>query len=84
MSMRVQVTCYAGRKAEERPVRFRLEGHEYAVEEVMDQWYGPDEAFFKVRADDGQLYVLRRQHSVSEGEWDLVSFREPPGSQRPS
>jgi len=84
MSMRVQVTSYAGRKADERPVRFRLEGHEYVVEAVMDQWYGPDEVFFKVRADDGKLYILRRQHSVSEGEWDLVSFREPQGSQRPS
>jgi uncharacterized protein (UPF0128 family) len=82
--MRVQVTCYSGWKADERPVRFRLAGHEYRVEEVLDQWYGPDELFFKVRADDGKLYILRRQSSVSDGDWDLVSFRDPQGSQRPS
>jgi hypothetical protein len=73
--MRVQVECYAGRKADERPVRFRLDGHEYMVEAVVDQWYGPEHVFFKLRADDGKTYILRRQTSVPDGEWDLVSFR---------
>ena len=43
------------------------------VEEVVDQWYGPDAAFFKVRADDGNLYILRHQ-GVGD-EWRLESFR---------
>jgi len=58
--MKVQVECYSGRKADERPVRFREEGHEYMVEKILDEWYGPDHIFFKVRADDGHVYVLRR------------------------
>jgi len=74
-SMKVQVECYAGRKAEERPVRFRLEGHAYTVEDVLDQWYGPEHVFFKVRADDDGVYILRHQTSVPDGEWELVSFR---------
>ena len=74
--MRVRVECYAGRKAEERPVRFQLEGHDYMVEEVVYQWYGPDDAFFKVRADDGNLYILRQDRSHSEGAWSLEAFRE--------
>lgn len=74
--MKVQVECYSGMKAEERPVRFRLEEHDYIVEELLDQWYGPDHLFFKVRADDGKMYILRRETSVPEGEWELVSFRE--------
>ena len=69
--------CYAGRIAEERQVRFRLDGHEYMVERVLDQWYGPEHAFFKVRADEGNVYILRHQTSVPDGERDLVSFREP-------
>ena len=73
--MKVEVTCYAGRKAEERPVRFRLDGNEYRVEEILDQWYDPKKEFFKVRADDGNLYILSRESSVPEGRWDLVSFR---------
>ena len=75
--MNVQVECYSGRKAEERPLRFRVDGHEYVVEEVLDQWYGPEDVFFKVRADDGNVYVLRHRTSVPDGEWDLVSFRKP-------
>jgi hypothetical protein len=53
--MKVQVQCYAGMKADERPVRFRLEEHEHMVEEVLDQWYGPEHLFFKVRADDTRV-----------------------------
>ncbi len=70
--MRVEVECYAGRKADERPVRFRLDGREYMVEEVVDSWLGPEHAFFKVRADDGGLYLLRHETSVPDGSWELV------------
>jgi len=74
--MKVNVECYAGRKADERPARFRLEGKQYSVEDVLDQWYEPDTTFYKVRADDGNLYILRQRSSSSYGDWDLVSFRE--------
>ncbi len=30
--MKLEVDCYAGRKADERSVRFRLDGHEYMVD----------------------------------------------------
>jgi len=53
--LNLRVQCYAGRKADERPVRFQLGDHEYVVEEIVDQWYGPDGTFYKVRADDGNL-----------------------------
>jgi hypothetical protein len=76
--MQVDVDCYSGRKADERPVRFRLDGHEYLVEEVQDQWYGPQNAFYKVLADDGNLYILRRETSTPDFAWHLVSFRQLP------
>jgi hypothetical protein len=71
--MNVRVRCYAGRKADERPIRFWLDEREYLVEEVLDQWYGPDDTFYKVRADDGNLYILR--HTTSVDKWTLESFR---------
>ena len=74
--MRLRVECYSGYKVDERPVRFQLNTNDYFVEEVLDQWYGPDDAYFKVRADDGNLYILRRETSVPEGEWTLESFRK--------
>jgi hypothetical protein len=73
--MIVRVECYSGYKADERPVRFHLNTRDYFVEEILDQWYGPNDAYFKVRADDGNLYILRREASESEGAWTLESFR---------
>ena len=73
--MKVHVECYAGRKADERPVRFRLEDHQYVVVDVLDQWYGPDDHFYKVRADDGNLYILRHVAQGEADEWSLESFR---------
>jgi len=75
--MKLEVECYSARKADERPVRFRLDDHQYLVEAVLDQWYGPQSTFYKLRADDGNLYILRQQTSTPDGTWDLVSFRQP-------
>ena len=72
--MKVQVECYSGRKADERPVRFRLDGNDYLVEEVLDQWYAPSDSYFRIRADDGNLYILRRKTSTPAGSWHLESF----------
>jgi hypothetical protein len=74
--MNLNVECYSGRKADERPVRFRLEGKEYFVEALLDQWYNPESISYKLRADDGNLYILRQQTSTPNGTWDLVSFRQ--------
>lgn len=71
--MKLRVECYAGSKADERPVRFKLGEREYLVEEVLDRWYGPEDDFFKLRADDGNLYILRRRTSTDD--WRLESFR---------
>jgi hypothetical protein len=71
--MKLRVQCYAGQKADERPVRFQLLDRDYMVEEIVDRWYGPEDEFYKVRADDGNLYILR--HSQTEQDWSLESFR---------
>jgi hypothetical protein len=63
-------------KSGRTPVRFRLDGHEHLVEEVLDSWYGPEHVFFKVRAEDGNLYILRHETSTPDGAWELISFRE--------
>ena len=73
--MKLTVECYSGRKVDEQPVRFWLGGRQYRVETVLDQWYDPESIFYKVRADDGNLYILRQQTSTPDGAWDLVSFR---------
>ena len=69
--MNLRVECYSGFKADERPVRFQLNGNVYFVEELLDQWYGPDGIYFKVRADDGNLYIRVTGHRLNKesGIW---------------
>jgi len=74
--MKLSVECYSGRKADERPVRLWFGERQYQVEAVLDQWYDPESVFFKVRAGDGNLYILRQETSTPEGAWDLVLFRQ--------
>ena len=72
--MTVEVESYSGYKPDERPVRFRLGGGEWLeVVEVADRWYGPDAIYFRVRAADGNLYVLR--HIEDGDQWTLEAFR---------
>lgn len=73
MLVRVEVQC---QKAEERPLRFAVNNREYLVDEVLDHWYGPEHTFFKLRADDGNVYILRHQTSAAHADWELVSFRQ--------
>ncbi len=70
------VECYAGYKADERPLRFTPgvpDARTYQVIEVLDQWYGVGYRSFRVRADDGNRYILR--HDEREDVWTLDSFR---------
>jgi len=75
-TLRLKVECYAGYRADERPLRFTPQaagGRTYEVKEVLDQWHGIGYRCFKVRADDGNLYILR--HSEEDDVWTLDSFR---------
>ena len=74
--MKLEVECYSGRKGDERPQRFRIDGNLHLVEAVLDQGYDPDNICYKVTADDGNLYILRQRTTTPEGIWDLVSFRK--------
>ena len=71
--MKVEVESYSGYKADERPLRFRLGERWLAVEEVVDRWYDPDAIFFRVRAEDGSIYILR--HARESDLWTLEAFR---------
>ena len=69
--MRVQ--CYSGYRADETPLRFVLRGREFQVNELDGRWYSPDASYFRVRADDGNYYVLR--HDAGQDFWSLDGFR---------
>lgn len=70
--MTLRVECYAGYRGEETPRRFFLGVRKIEVAEVLDRWLAPDHRYFKVRGDDGDLYILRQQ--VADGKWALSLF----------
>ena len=64
----IEVQCYSGYKADERPISFSLNGNKLMVDEIVDQWHSPECEFFKILADDGNRYLLRCNFN---GEWML-------------
>jgi hypothetical protein len=69
----VAVECYSGYRAEERPLRFTLRGRAYRVQDLDGRWYSPGATYFRVRAEDGNFYVLR--HDEAQDFWSLDGFR---------
>jgi hypothetical protein len=70
---KVEVECYAGYRADERPVRLKLGEQTLEIVEVEDRWYSPGETYFRVRVAGGDRYVLR--HQEAQDVWSLEGFR---------
>jgi hypothetical protein len=56
----------------EIPQTFCLNVDRIEVVDVLDQWYGPDYRYCKVKGGDGALYILRLDENRSE--WHLTMF----------
>ena len=62
----IQVECYSGSRANERPMAFLYQGKRFEIQEIVDRWYEgstdtgkPVADYFKVRTADGTIYLLR-------------------------
>ena len=69
----IRVECYAGYRADEKPLRFAIRGRPFDIRQIDDQWYSPGATYFRVVADDGNFYVLR--HDEAQDFWTLDGFR---------
>jgi hypothetical protein len=76
MQMTVRVDCSSDGKTQARPVRFWIKEHSWMVEEVLDRWYGRTDTFYRVRANDQNLYILRHSEGSNSEAWSLESFRD--------
>lgn len=74
LSLRVE--SYSGYRGEETPRRFFIGERAVEVVEVVDRWLAPDHRYFKVRGDDGGVYILRCDQG--EGRWELILFEGRP------
>lgn len=73
----IDVQCYSGHEADEKPQAFRWAGRRIEVEEIVDQWYQgsndpewPIANYFKVHGSDGKEYLLKQDRESNE--WELV------------
>ena len=73
----VKVKCYSGYRLNERPVSFSIGEKEFQVKEILDRWYGADYAYFKVRADDGNIYILK--YDEHQDSWELEFYQRRDG-----
>lgn len=76
--LRVRVECHAGYRGEQRPLRFFLNERRIEVVEIIDQWYGPDYRYCKLRGDDNDVYILRQ--AVANEHWELTMFSRGPAA----
>lgn len=68
----IRVECYAGYRGEETPRRFFLGEREVEVVEVVDRWFDPEHHYFKVRGNDGGIYILRQD--IAKANWEMILF----------
>jgi hypothetical protein len=54
------------------PRALRLDGRRVAVAEILDQWFGEDYRYCKLRGDDGAVYILRVVDD--RATWELTMF----------
>lgn len=69
---RIRVHCCAGHHGEETPRRFFLDDQAIEVAAIIDRWIAPDHRYFKCRAGDSNVYILR--HDVERDCWELTMF----------
>jgi hypothetical protein len=68
----IQVESYAGYRAEESPRRFFIGHRKIEVSEIIDRWLDPAHSYFKLRGDDGGIYILR--YEQASDVWEMIMF----------
>jgi hypothetical protein len=68
----IRVECHAGYRGEETPRALVIGVRRVEVREVLDRWLAPDHRYFKLRGDDGDVYIVR--HAPEPDVWELTMF----------
>jgi hypothetical protein len=68
----VKVVCYSGHTYAERPMSLIWEGIEHKVKEVEKEWQEPGARLFKVRIEDGRLFIL--SYNERGDEWSALEL----------
>ena len=71
----ITVECHSGYQLKERPVAFQFCNRRYKVKEIVDRWYAEGAIYFKVQAEDNNIYLLK--YEEGQGCWDLIFYQNP-------
>jgi hypothetical protein len=72
--MILEVTVVDEHGEEPVPREFRLGVANHVVCEIIDRWLATDYSYFKLRADDKAIYILR--HDKLMRRWELILFNQ--------
>ena len=75
--MAIRVECYASYRGEQEPFAFWLGERRLTVRDVVDRWVAPEQRWFAVDANDGNVYVLR--HDELSEAWEIVAYARAAG-----
>ncbi|WGR91694.1 hypothetical protein MTX26_14925 [Bradyrhizobium sp. ISRA443] len=68
--MRVQVEIHPDDDGTPMLRALHFDNRRIDVVEALDQWYGPDYRYVKVRGRDGALYILK--FDETRADWELT------------
>jgi hypothetical protein len=71
-TLAIRVECYAGHRGEETPRALVIGERRIEVVEILDRWLAPDHRYFKIKGDDGDVYIVR--YSNATDTWELTMF----------
>jgi len=74
-TIKIQVECYAGSRAEESPRSFSIGHRKIKVSEIIDRWL-PAHSYFKLCGDDGGIYIIR--YDQESNVWEMIMFDGDP------
>lgn len=75
--MDLHVESRPGYHNELEPTAFELGGHVVKVRQIIDRWIASDHSYFKVEADDSDIYILR--FTPDERHWEMTLFQSQAG-----
>ena len=64
------VEAYSGYKGEETPRVFTHEGIRRQILQIIARWYTEQHSYFRVRTDEGDVYILR--YDLENVAWEIV------------
>ena len=74
--MRVQVEAHADGVGT-TPRSLYWDQRRLGIADIIDQWYGPDYRYVKIKGDDGGVYILR--FDEIRNEWAMIMFASARG-----